>query len=243
MTGKSKHLTPLGYKKIKVRMDKLFPTSRHLSYTFRYRFHKEMSKAKPNKQGMGLMFPYRDDDNGYFHWFIKNINTETANKPYFRNRFVNVFALDMYKQIKGTKAEKFSQLTKLLTYMHGKKATHDSQQLRTRVKTWARIITLVGEGYYIWSEKDGSFYCKISQSRLKLIKTSLQHMFEYYVGKLDPKEQERLGRILAPSRKVEKPKVYSRPSRAGTKQRVPWNKGLTFVKGSSWAEELSFQKT
>lgn len=230
MTGKSKHLTPLGYKKIKIKMDNLFPTSKHLSYTFRYRFYKAMPKKPPKRNGMGLMFPYRDDDTGYFHWFIKNINTETANKRYFKNRFLNVFVNDIYSQIKGTKLEKFSQLTKLLTYMHGKKATHDSNQLRLRVKTWARMITLVGEGYYIWNEIDGYFYCKIDKKKLPSNKTSLQHIFEHYIGKLDAKELERLGHLLQDGFKPKKGRVYTRRSRAGEKQRVAWNKGMSLRK-------------
>ena len=227
-----KRLTPSTFKLIKLRMDKLFPTSRHLSYTVRYRLHKSFFKTPPKRKGMGLMFPFPEDDQKYFQWYIKNFQHKSFQKSYFKNRFLNVFAHTIYKQIKGTKGEKFVQLTKLLSEMHGLKKTtqygEESQKIKSRVKVMAQIITLVGEGYFIWAEFDGNFYSK--KEKLTSNKSHLVTLFNYYVGKLNETEQKKLGHILSPTRKIENKKEYFRPSRAGQKKRVAWNKGLNLRK-------------
>ena len=228
---KIKRLTTSTFELIKLRMDRLFPTSGHLSYTVRYRLYKSMPKTPPKRKGMGLMFPFPDDDNGYFHWFIKNVDSELTKKTYFKNRFLHIFSHTVYKQIKGTKGEKFVQLTKLLSEMHGLKKTtqygEESQKIKKRVHVMAKIITLVGEGYFIWAEFDGYFYSK--EEKLTANKSHLNALFNKYIGKLNETEQKKLGHLLSPSRKVENKKKYMR-DRAGQKKRVAWNKGLNLRK-------------
>jgi hypothetical protein len=187
-----------------------------------------MPKTPPKRKGMGLMFPFRDDDSKYFQFINKNLNKSFITNKYFRNRYIHVFAKIIYGAVKGTKGQKFAQLTRLLTDIHGQKSTHADTKIRIRVRTLSKIITLVGEGYYKWNEIDGNFYSTDKfKKRLSSNQNSLTATFNHYVGKLNAKEQMLLGHILAPSRKVENKKVYSRPTRAGEKTRTAWNKGMT----------------
>ena len=227
---KYKRLTLSTFKLIKLRMDRLFPTSRHLSYTVRYRLYKSMPKTPPKRTGMGLMFPFPNDDQKYFHWYLDNFEKKVYQKTYFKNRFLHIFSHTIYKQIKGTKAEKFSQLKKLLSEkVFGLKTNTDKKGvIKSRVNVMAKIITLVGEGYLIWAEFDGHFYSRFE--KLSTNKSNLNEQFNYYFGKLNETEQKKLGHILSPTRKIENKKTYVRPSRAGQKQRVAWNKGLNLRK-------------
>ena len=241
------YLSPLAKQKIKVRMDNMFPEQKHIRIGIKYKIYKQLGNKKPKQQGMGLMFPHRRDDKQYFQWFLKHADKGFDRKRYFKNRWLNIFTNIYYKKIRGTRDEKFRLLYKLLSEVFGLRATHENSRIRNKINVYAKVITLVGEGYFKWNEKDGFFYR--ATKKLSTKKETLNSVFNNYVGKLNAKEQERLGHVLAPVRKTSvrtREPVYTASANKGAKKirksrasfdsdytgktRNPYNKGQNIRK-------------